>query len=245
MRIKYDNHVVDQPFLIIGGPCAIESLDQLSQTAKAISESIDVLRGGAYKPRSKPGSFEGLKLDGLKILKHVSASLNLPTVTEVLDTRDVELVAEYSDILQIGSRNMQNFELLKEAGKTKRPVLLKRGLASTVDEWLSAANYIQNEGNGQIILCERGIRTFETSTRFTLDLAGAIVAKNLSGLPVIVDPSHATGKPELIEPISLAAKAAGLDGIIIETHYKPDLALCDREQAISTNHFNSIVSLLR
>jgi 3-deoxy-7-phosphoheptulonate synthase len=239
MIIKTQNFEINTDFLIIAGPCAIESREQLFETAKAIKGNIDVLRGGAYKPRTKPGQFEGLGKEGLKILKEVSINLNLPTVTEVLDTKDVELVNKYSDILQIGARNMQNFELLKEAGKTQKPVILKRGLAAKVEEWLAASEYIL-KGGSQVILCERGIRTFEDSTRFTLDLAGALVAKQKSNLPVIVDPSHATGKKELITPISRATKAAGLDGVMIEVHWRPQEALCDKDQALTPQEFIQI-----
>lgn len=232
-------------FLVIGGPCAVESEKQLKETAMAIKNNIQILRGGAFKPRTSPESFQGLGEEGLKILKKVSEELKVPTVTEVLDTRDVELVAQYADFLQIGARNMQNFELLKEVGKSMKPVILKRGLAATIDEWISAAGYISNEGNNQIILCERGIRTFETETRFTLDLSGAIVAKNKSGFPVIIDPSHATGRKELIKPLALAAKAAGLDGVMIEAHINPSEALCDKDQALTPEEFNEIFWLVK
>jgi len=228
-------------FLMIGGPCAIESEEQLFETAKAIKDKIQILRGGAFKPRTKPGSFEGLGVEGLKILKKVSQELNIPTVTEVLDTRDVETAAEYTDILQIGARNMQNYELLKEAGKTGKLILLKRGLAATIEEWLSAAEYILKEGNDKVILCERGIRTFETETRFTLDIAGALIAKQKSDFPVIIDPSHGTGRKELIKPLVLAAKAAGLDGAMVEVHWKPKEAKCDKDQALTPDQFNLIL----
>lgn len=239
-KFKIDDLEIGSGFLVIGGPCAIESEEQLFETARAIKSNIQVLRGGAFKPRTNPGNFEGLGAEGLDILKKVSEKLNIPTVTEVLDTRDVEKVARHTDILQIGARNMQNYELLKEAGKTGLPVLLKRGLAATIDEWISAAGYILKEGNNKIILCERGIRTFESGTRFTLDLAGAILAKQKSGFPVIIDPSHATGKKELIAPLVYAAKAAGLDGVMVEVHCNPDEAKCDKDQALTPEEFNLI-----
>jgi len=231
----------DRKFIRIAGPCAIESEKQLSKTAMAIKNNIDILRGGAYKPRSKPGSFEGLKKEGLKILNKVGKKINKPVVTEVIDTRDVSLISGYTDILQIGTRNMSNFELVKESGRTKKPILLKRGFGSTVEEWLSAKDYILKSGNNKIILCERGIRTFETSARFTLDLAGALIAKNESNLKVIIDPSHATGKKELIGPVAKASKASGLDGIMIEVHYKPQTAKCDAEQALTPKEYNKII----
>ncbi|MFA6493179.1 MAG: 3-deoxy-7-phosphoheptulonate synthase [Patescibacteria group bacterium] len=234
--------ILKKPFFVIAGPCAIESKKQLEQTAEKIISHTDILRGGAFKPRTFPGSFEGLGEEGLKILKEIGEKFQIPTITEVMDTRDIELVAKYTDILQIGARNMQNYPLLKEAGKLKKPILLKRGLGAKIKEWLAAAEYIKKEGNLQIILCERGIRTFENETRFTLDFAGAILAKQISNLPVIIDPSHATGKKELIKPLVLASKAAGLSGVMIEAHIKPKEALCDADQALTPEEFNEIFS---
>lgn len=239
-NFKIKNVEIGKDFVVIGGPCAIESKEQLSKTADLIKDNIDILRGGAFKPRTKPGNFEGLKEKGLKLLKDVSKKIQKPTITEVMDPRDVELVANYTDILQIGTRSMQNFPLLKESGISKMPVLLKRGMSATIEEWLGAAKYILNEGNEKVVLCERGIRTFEKSTRFTFDLAGAILAQKESGLPVIADPSHATGIPGLIKPITLASKAAGLDGVMIEVHYNPNNAKCDANQALTPDQFNKI-----
>lgn len=238
--IKIKNVEIGKCFCVIGGPCAIESEKQLLKTAQLIIENIDILRAGAFKPRSNHTSFQGLGERGLKILKKVSEKLNVPTVTEVIDTRDVELVSFYADILQIGSRNMYNYSLLKEVGKSKKPILLKRGLSATIEEWLGAAGYILAEGNKQVILCERGIRTFEKATRFTLDLAGAILARKMSGLPMIIDPSHATGNPDLIEPLVKAAKAAGLDGVMVEVHYNPRIAKSDAKQTLIPKKFNDI-----
>lgn len=228
-------------FTVIGGPCAVESREQLLQTVQAIRPSIDILRGGAFKPRTKPESFQGLGEEGLVILAEAKNEFHVPVITEVMDTRQVETVAKYADIVQVGARNMQNYELLRELSKIKKPVMLKRGFAATVEEWLSSASYLAAGGNRQIILCERGIRTFETATRFTLDLAGALVAKQKSGYPVIVDPSHATGDKKLIGPLSRAAKAAGFDGIMIEVHYRPAEALCDKEQALMPEEFVDII----
>ena len=232
-------------FIVIAGPCSIESEKQLFLTAKAIKNNIHILRGGAFKPRTSPDSFQGLGLEGLKILKRVSQKLNLLTITEVLDTRDVDLVSEYADILQIGARNMQNFPLLKEVGKSKKPVLLKRGFGNTIKEWLMAAKYIEKEGNNKIILCERGIRTYENTLRFTLDFAGALWVQKNTPYPVIIDPSHATGERSLIEPLTLASKAAGFSGIMIEVHYRPEEALSDKDQALRPREFNQIIRELK
>ncbi len=233
-----------EKFYLIAGPCAIESEKQLFETVSKIYQNIDYLRAGAYKPRTSPDSFQGLKEEGLKILAKVAKNFNLLTVTEVLDTKDVQLVSSYTDILQIGARNMQNYALLKEVGKIKKPVLLKRGLAATVGEWLSAAEYILSGGNKEVILCERGIRTFSQETRFTLDLAGAVKAAQKSSLPVIIDPSHATGEKDLIESMTLAAKAAGLDGAMIEVHYQPEKAKCDGKQSLTPREFNELYEKL-
>jgi len=219
--------------IIFAGPCAIENEEILLEIGEKVKfAGASVLRGGAFKPRTSPYAFQGLGEEGLKILQRVSKKLNMPTVTEVMDPRDVGLVARYADILQIGARNMQNFNLLKEVGMTKKAILLKRGLACTVKELLMSAEYIMAEGNHNIILCERGIRTFEDATRNTLDVSAIPVVKQLSHLPIIVDPSHAAGKWNLVGPLSLAALAAGADGLIIEIHTKPEEALSDGAQSL-------------
>ncbi len=221
-------------FTIIAGPCAVETPDQAMLAAKAAKDAgASILRGGAYKPRTSPYAFQGLGKQGLEILADCRRETGLPVVTEVVDSRDVELVAEWADCLQIGTRNMQNFELLKEVGAVQKPVMLKRGLSSTVEEWLMAAEYIAQRGNSEIILCERGIRTYEPSTRNTLDLGGMGVAQSESHLPVIVDPSHATGRRELVAPMARAAIAAGADGVMIDVHHAPEEALCDGPQALT------------
>ena len=220
-------------FSLIAGPCAVETLEQSMAAAKASKAAgATILRGGAYKPRTSPYTFQGLGVEGLEILAECRKETGLPVLTEVVDARDVEVVAEWADALQIGTRNMQNFRLLAEVGKTGKPVMLKRGFSATVEEWLTAAEYIAREGNVDIILCERGIRTFEPSTRNTLDLAGMVVAQNESHLPVVVDPSHATGKRALVEPMARAALAAGADGIMVDVHHHPDEALVDGAQAL-------------
>jgi 3-deoxy-7-phosphoheptulonate synthase len=221
-------------FTMIAGPCAVESEGQAMEAARSAKDAgATILRGGAFKPRTSPYSFQGLGARGLEILAECRSDTGLPVVTEVLEPRDVELVAAWADALQIGTRNMQNFALLKEVGATSKPVLLKRGLSATIEEWLMAAEYIAQRGNSEIILCERGIRTFEPSTRFTLDLAGMAVAQQESHLPVIVDPSHATGLKELVAPMARAAIAAGADGVMIDVHANPGAALCDGPQALS------------
>ncbi len=237
--IKIKDKIIGKGFCIIAGPCAIESEKQLLKTAQAIKKNIDILRGGAFKPRTRPESFQGLGKRGLEILKKVSESLEIPSVTEVIDPRDVELVSSYADMLQIGARNMQNYPLLIEVGKSKKPVLLKRGLVATVDEWLAASEYILKQGNRNIILCERGVRTFSRSTRFTFDLGGALMAKK-EGFLVIADPSHATGNPELVAPLTRASREAGLDGAMIEVHYSPGSAKSDAKQQLTPEQFNNI-----
>jgi 3-deoxy-7-phosphoheptulonate synthase len=232
--------------VVIAGPCAVENREQLFETASAVkAKGAKLLRGGAFKPRSSPHSFQGLGLEGLKLLNEVRNAINLPIVTEVMDTRDVELVAQYADMLQIGSRNMQNFPLLKEVGICGKPVLLKRGMMSTIDEFLLAAEYILKEGNDQIILCERGIRTFETSYRNTLDLNAVPMLKQRSNLPVIVDPSHGTGIIWMVSPMAKAAIAAGADGLIVEVHYLPEEALCDGQQSLNPEEFNLMMNDLK
>jgi len=225
-------------FCLIAGPCSVESPEQVLAAARAVKEAGGhMLRGGAYKPRTSPYAFQGLGLDGLRMLAAAREETGLPIVTELMDPRDLDDVYEYADVIQVGARNMQNFQLLAEVGRRAKPVLLKRGLSATVEEWLMAAEYVVKEGNRRVILCERGIRTFETATRNTLDLGAVAVVKLASHLPVIVDPSHATGRPELVLPLSLAAVAAGADGVLVETHPNPEHALCDGPQSLPTSAF--------
>jgi 3-deoxy-7-phosphoheptulonate synthase len=232
--------------VIIAGPCSVENREQMMETAKAVRSAGGViLRGGAFKPRSSPYNFQGLGEEGLKLLQETRSETGLPVVTEVMDTRMVELVAGYADILQIGSRNMQNYPLLKEVGMLRKPVLLKRGMMSTIEEFLLAAEYILNQGNEQVILCERGIRTFETTTRNTLDLGAVPMLKHLTHLPVIVDPSHGTGHRWMVPPMAKAAVAAGADGLIMEVHYKPEEALCDGHQSLSPDEFARLMTDLK
>jgi len=232
--------------VIIAGPCSVENREQMMETAKAVKSAGGViLRGGAFKPRSSPYNFQGLGEEGLKILQETRSETGLPVVTEVMDTRMVDLVAGYADILQIGSRNMQNYPLLKEVGMLRKPVLLKRGMMATIEEFLLAAEYILNQGNEQVILCERGIRTFETSTRNTLDLGAVPMLKHLSHLPVIVDPSHGTGHRWMVPAMAKAAVAAGADGLIMEVHFKPEEALCDGHQSLSPDEFTRLMTDLK
>ncbi|BBF42108.1 2-keto-3-deoxy-D-arabino-heptulosonate-7-phosphate synthase I beta [Lachnospiraceae bacterium KM106-2] len=234
---------VGKDFTVIAGPCSVESREQMMEAARAVKAAgATMLRGGAFKPRTSPYNFQGLGLEGLKLLKEASLETGLPIVTEVMDTRDVALVSEYADILQIGARNMQNFSLLIEVGKTKKPVLLKRGLCATIEEWLGSAEYIMNEGNPNVILCERGIRTMETYTRNTLDLSSVAAVKELTHLPVIVDPSHATGRVELVGPMSLSAIMAGCDGLEIEVHPDPAFAKSDASQQLSPDQFQALMT---
>jgi 3-deoxy-7-phosphoheptulonate synthase len=231
---------------LIAGPCAVETAEQTRAAALMAQDGgATLLRGGAYKPRSSPYSFHGHGEDGLKMLSDARDETGLPFVTEVLDTRDVELVASYADMLQIGARNMQNFALLRAVGATRRPVLLKRGMSATIQEWLMAAEYIAAQGNMDIVLCERGIRTFETATRNTLDVSAVPVVQRLSHLPVIVDPSHAAGSRDLVMPLARAAVAVGADGLIIEVHPQPELALCDGDQALSQDDMAELAALMR
>ncbi len=232
---------VGRDFIIIAGPCSVESEAQTLAAARAVrAAGAHLLRGGAFKPRTSPYAFQGLGLRGLQILVQAREETGLPIVTEVLDTRDAAWVAEYADVLQIGARNMQNFALLREVGRLDKPILLKRGLTATLSEWLHCAEYILNEGNPRVILCERGIRTFETYTRNTLDLSAVPAIRELSHLPVIVDPTHGTGRPGLIPSMSLAAVAAGADGIMIEVHPDPAAALSDRDQALCPTEFADV-----
>lgn len=231
---------------VFAGPCAIESQEQFSYVAQKVKESgANILRGGAFKPRSSPYSFAGLEGDGLKIMRKAGDETGMPICTEVLDTRDVELVAEYADIMQIGARNMQNFKLLREVGKCNKPILLKRGLSSTIEEWLMAAEYIMSEGNEEVILCERGIRTFEPSTRNTFDLSAIPVSKELSHLPIIADPSHAAGTYKYVDALAKGAIAAGADGLMIEVHNCPEKAMSDGEQSLTPEHFDELMKTLR
>jgi 3-deoxy-7-phosphoheptulonate synthase len=225
-------------FALIAGPCTVESRDQLLTAAHCVrAGGATMLRGGAYKPRTSPYVFQGLGTEGLRLLAEAKASTGLPIVTELMDARDLEPVLEVADVVQIGARNMQNYALLSEVGRSGCPVLIKRGLSSTLEELLMAAEYVLKEGNENVMLCERGIRTFETAYRFTLDLMAVPLLKELSHLPVIVDPSHAPGRRDLVEPLSLAAAAAGADGIIVEVHPAPDEAICDGPQQLPTNDF--------
>ena len=233
-------------FCVMTGPCSVESEDQIEGIAKAVKENgATFLRGGAYKPRSSPYAFQGLGLEGLEYLKHARERTGLPIVSEIMSVDMVDRFAEDVDIIQVGARNMQNFVLLKELGKIRKPILLKRGLAATIEEWLMSAEYILSEGNEQVILCERGIRTFETFTRNTLDISAIPAIKKLSHLPVIVDPSHATGKAWMVETMSKAAVVAGADGVIIEVHYDPSRALCDGQQSITPEQFQHLMIKLR
>ncbi len=232
--------------VVVAGPCAVEDCAQIVRTAKAVKTAgADMLRGGAYKPRTSPYAFQGLEEEGLKLLAQARAETGLPVVTEILNPRDVELVVEYADMLQIGARNMQNYTLLREVGRAKRPVLLKRGLAATTEEWLMAAEYILSEGNYDVALCERGIRTYETSTRNTLDISAVPIIKRLSHLPILVDPSHGTGKRALVPPLARAALAAGADGILVEVHPAPETALSDGPQSLSFDEFAQMMAGLR
>jgi 3-deoxy-7-phosphoheptulonate synthase len=241
-----DVRVGGDEIIIIAGPCAVESREQLFETARSVKAGgASILRGGAFKPRSSPYNFQGLGEEGLKLLGTIRKETGLPIVTEVMDTRQFELVASYADMIQIGSRNMQNYPLLKEAGMCRKPVLLKRGMMATIEEFLLAAEYILNQGNDQVILCERGIRTFETSTRNTLDLSAVPMLKRLSHLPVIVDPSHGTGLRWMVPSMAKAAVAVGADGLIMEVHYKPEEALCDGYQSLNLDEFNHLMTDLQ
>jgi 3-deoxy-7-phosphoheptulonate synthase len=232
--------------VVMAGPCAVESEAQLMQAAQAVKEcGASILRGGAFKPRTSPFSFQGLEEVGLELLAKVKERFNIPVVTEVVDPHDVDLVASSADILQIGSRNMQNFALLTNAGRSKRPVLLKRGFSCTITEWLTAADYLLAEGNNQVILCERGIRTFEDSTRFSLDISAIPVIKRSSHLPVIIDPSHAAGHYSLVPSMAKAAIAAGADGLLIEVHPNPKEALVDGLQSLTPSDFSRLMNELK
>jgi 3-deoxy-7-phosphoheptulonate synthase len=237
---------VHDDLLLIAGPCAVESREQLERAALDVAAGgADMLRGGAFKPRTSPRAFQGLGHEGLRLLAEVRAATGLPVVTELLDPRDAEAVAEVADVVQLGTRSMGNVPLLREAGRTGRPVLLKRGMAATIDEWLAAADHVLATGNEQVLLCERGIRTFETAYRATLDLGAIPVLKERTQLPVIVDPSHAAGQRRWVEPLALAAVAAGADGIIVEVHPDPDRALSDAAQQLDSADFAGFASRVR
>ncbi|MGB9720546.1 MAG: 3-deoxy-7-phosphoheptulonate synthase [bacterium] len=246
-KIKIRDVVIgDTKAVIIAGPCAVESEDQTYNIARAVkSLGADILRGGAFKPRTSPYSFQGMGEEGLKILARAGRETGLPVVSEAVDTEIFSLVEEYVDIVQIGARNMQNYALLKRAGKSKKPILLKRGMASTIQEFLLAAEYIMSEGNYNIILCERGIRTFSDFTRFTLDISSIPELKRISHLPVIADPSHASGKRDMVLPLSRAAIAAGADGVMVEVHCNPDKALSDGPQSLTIQGFEKLIRELK
>ncbi len=232
--------------VLMAGPCSVESREQLFETAAAVKEAgAHILRGGAFKPRTSPYSFQGLGLKGLELLREARETFHLPIVTEVLAPQDVSLVAQYADILQVGARNMQNFALLRAVGEVQKPVLLKRGMMATIEEWLMAAEYILAQGNSRVILCERGIRTFETATRNTFDINAIPLVKQLSHLPVIADPSHGTGRWDLVIPVARAAIAAGADGLIIEVHPHPEQALSDGAQSLRPERFATLVQEAR
>ncbi len=253
-KFKPDNTIVDVSgveiggtnVVVIGGPCAVESEQQINEITPLVQKAgARLLRGGAYKPRTSPYSFQGLGLEGLDLLQKVSKKYNIPVVSEIMSVDELPYFVEKVDLIQVGARNMQNFNLLKELGKTDKPILLKRGLANTIEEWLMSAEYIMAGGNSNVILCERGIRTYETSTRNTLDISSIPVIKKLSHLPIIVDPSHAAGRWEYIESLSKAAIAAGADGLIIEVHQNPELALSDGQQSLKPNRFKMLVEKCR
>ena len=236
----------DGKMVYMAGPCAIESREQILETAEQVKiAGASILRGGAFKPRTSPYSFQGLGERGLEYLQEAGETFGMPTVSEVINPSDVELVARYVDILQIGARNMQNFSLLRQVGHSRKPVLLKRGLSATIEEWLMAAEYILSEGNYQVILCERGIRPFETATRNTLDVGAIALARRLSHLPVIADPSHATGRSELVTPAGCAAVAAGAQGLMVEVHPNPDTALSDGAQSLTPRQFGQMIKAVQ
>ncbi len=253
-EVRAENSIIDvkgvkiggDKLVVMAGPCSVESKEQLIETGKSVLASgAAILRGGAFKPRTSPYSFQGMEEEGLKLLKEVSEATGMPFVTEVMNPRDVELVHKYTDIMQIGARNVQNFSLLKEVGKMEKPILLKRGLATTIDEWLMSAEYILSEGNNKVILCERGIRTFENATRNTLDLSAIPVVKEKSHLPIIIDPSHGAGYWQYVAPMALAAVAAGADGLMIEVHWKPEEAFSDGPQSLKPPKFEALMKNVR
>lgn len=244
VRIK-NTEIGGDGFVVIAGPCAIESGEQIQQAAELVSShGGQLLRGGAFKARTSPYTFQGLGIDGVKLMREAADRYNMPMITEVLSERDVDTMEPYIDAFQVGSRNMDNTALLKQLGQLSKPVLLKRGFAATIQEWLLAAEYVIAGGNNQVVLCERGIRTFSNETRFTLDLAGALYARQQTNLPVIIDPSHATGNPQLIPSLAAATIAAGLDGLMVEVHPKPEDALSDADQALSPELFAEMMEQL-
>ena len=241
IKIKGEEIVGGKKLMMIAGPCSVESEEQVIEIAKKVKKSgATVLRGGTFKPRTSPYAFQGLKYDGLELLKKAREATGLKIVTEIMSTDDIEIFDRDVDIIQVGARNMQNFDLLKKLGKLNKPVLLKRGLSATIEEWLMSAEYIMSEGNEQVILCERGIRTYETSMRNTLDISAIPMIKKLSHLPVIVDPSHAAGIRWMVEPLSKAAVSVGADGLIIEVHNDPEHALCDGKQSITPDMYDEL-----
>lgn len=245
-NMKINNIEVGRDFLLVAGPCSVESEEQLMDTAAAVKRyGANLLRGGAYKPRTSPYAFQGLGEQGLKLLYQAGKEYGLPIVSEVMDTRDVDVVQRYVDIVQIGTRNMQNYALLKEIGKAGKPVILKRGMCATIEEWLCSAEYIMHEGNNKVILCERGIRTIENYTRNTFDLSAVAAIKELSNLPIIADTSHATGRKELVEAVSLGAVMGGCDGLMIEVHINPQEAKSDAEQALSPEEFKTMAEKVK
>ena len=237
-----DVEIGGDELVVMAGPCSVESLEQLKESAKAVkSAGAKFLRGGAFKPRTSPYDFQGLGEKGLELLRQAADENGLKVITEVVDKDDISVIEEYADVLQVGARNMQNFQMLKALGKAKKPVLLKRGLSATISEWLNAAEYIMTGGNEQVIFCERGIRTFETFTRNTLDLSAVAAVKELSHLPIIVDPSHGTGRWQMVQPMARAAVAAGCDGLIIEVHPHPEMALSDGDQSLTPKNFSRLM----
>ena len=233
-------------FAVIAGPCSVETKEQMEETAAAVKAAgAKLMRGGAYKPRTSPYAFQGLEKKGLELLQAARAHTGLPIVSEIVSPKHIEMFEMCVDVIQIGARNMQNFDLLKEVGKTNKPILLKRGLSSTIEEWLMSAEYIMSRGNNNVILCERVIRTFEKYTRNTLDLSAVVAVKQLSHLPVVVDPSHATGRSDMVEPMALAAVAAGADGLLIEVHNNPAKALCDGPQSLTPEVFSGLMTKVK
>ncbi|HOM09197.1 MAG TPA: 3-deoxy-7-phosphoheptulonate synthase [Spirochaetota bacterium] len=246
IHLPYNISISENTLAVIAGPCSIESEEQIMATAEFVKKSgAAILRGGAFKPRTSPYAFQGMGIAGLQLLRKAGDYYRMPIITEVLDSEDITIVADYADILQVGARNCQNFSLLRKLGKIRKPVLLKRGMMVTIKEFLMAAEYILAEGNENVILCERGIRTFETETRNTLDISAVPVLKQKTHLPVIVDPSHAAGNWKLIHPLALAALAAGADGLMIECHIKPESALCDGEQSLRPDKFALLMNDIR
>ena len=246
IKINGEEIVGGKKLMMIAGPCSVESEEQVIKKKKKVKKSgATVLRGGAFKPRTSPYAFQGLKYDGLELLKKAREATGLKIVTEIMSTDDIEIFDRDVDIIQVGARNMQNFDLLKKLGKLNKPVLLKRGLSATIEEWLMSAEYIMSEGNEQVILCERGIRTYETSMRNTLDISAIPMIKKLSHLPVIVDPSHAAGIRWMVEPLSKAAVSVGADGLIIEVHNDPEHALCDGKQSITPDMYDELYKDLK